>query len=904
MTRRPYQWSSPPQPLPGGPWSPTDSDTDTMAAAADITVALPPMLAFEPRPLTHALANAVTESQVSASDRAVNGPAARADYGVTGAGIKIGILSDSYNVLGGASADIAAGLLPSNGVTVLEEGPGDGSDEGRAMAEIAHATAPGAQLYFYTAFNSEQDFANGIAALHAAGCQVIVDDTTYPDESMFQISGAVDDAVRTAVSDGVDYFTAAGNEGTSFYQATFAPRGTELNGLSGIRNAQYFSNGTPYQSVTIPAQFDVTLTLDWEAPYNVATADSLTVVVYSGTHVVATSTQSGSEPNVSVDFPTVGVNATYTIAIFQNSGTPSPGLFKYVLEGGGTINDPGAGVGSGSEIGHALVPGANVVGAVDVTDTTTPESYSSTGPGELLFNSNGTALGSPETLNTPSFLAPDGSATSVLDPFYGTSAAAPVAAATAALMLQAKPSLNTSDVSVLLADSAIPTGAASVAGAGLIQSNLAVGYAATGLISGSAQPVIYGDSQADTLVGGAGTRELVAGGGTDAEQSFGANTTVLAGAGADTVDLAGASAILYGGSGPLLVRTMSGTDTVLGGTGSVTVPGGAGGGEEAGGSDGNNLLVAGDAATLLLAGGGNDTLQAAGGGNDSLYAAAGGGDVLDPGYSTGGNTYVAAGAGDNAIQTGAGNNLTFLGSGYDNVVTGGADTVVGGSGLAYVAVAGGQTEFFNGDGDATMVAGAGADTLVGNGGRVTLQGGSGPVLAFGGLSGDNLMIAGSGQATLLGGGAGDTIQASGNLDLVLAASGGGDTLRGGAGIELMVGGTSGTNVYTTNAASALVAPEASNAVITLGSGESTLQGGSGSAVVQLIDGQPHGIDFLYGFNPASDILLLTGYDQGASDQAVAQQYDTGGDSWLTLPDGTVVAFVGLSHFSANNVAFG
>ena len=41
------------------------------------------------------------------------------------------------------------------------------------MMQIIHDIAPGASLAFYTAFDSEQDFANGILALAAAGCKVI-----------------------------------------------------------------------------------------------------------------------------------------------------------------------------------------------------------------------------------------------------------------------------------------------------------------------------------------------------------------------------------------------------------------------------------------------------------------------------------------------------------------------------------------------------------------------------------------------------------------------------------------------------------------------------------------------------------------------------------------------------------
>ncbi|HXW28339.1 MAG TPA: hypothetical protein VEK55_03165, partial [Xanthobacteraceae bacterium] len=97
----------------------------------------------------------------------------------TGAGIKVGVLSDSFNDLGGAAADEADGALPpASDIQILKDLPSGGIDEGRAMMQIIHDIAPGASLAFYTAFESEQDFANGILALAAAGCKVIVDDVS------------------------------------------------------------------------------------------------------------------------------------------------------------------------------------------------------------------------------------------------------------------------------------------------------------------------------------------------------------------------------------------------------------------------------------------------------------------------------------------------------------------------------------------------------------------------------------------------------------------------------------------------------------------------------------------------------------------------------------------------------
>ncbi len=792
-------------------------------------------------------------------DNALNGPAARSIYGVSGAGIKVGILSDSYNVNGGAATAIAEGLLPANGVTVLKEGPTGSTDEGQAIAELIHQTAPGAQLYFYTAYNSEQDFANGIQALTNAGCQVIIDDIAWDDEPFFQLAGPIDTAAEQAVAAGVNYFSAAGNDGSNFFQGSFDPTSTTIVGVGTI-TANLFPGGVAFQTATIPAGENVTLGLQWPAPYTANNADALTVYAVAANGTVTTSFQSGQEPAVLLNFPTASSAQSYQIYVAQTPGTAAPGEFKYVLEGGGTLSGAGVGVGSGSIYGHDLVPGVNAVGAINVANTPSeggipaPESYTSTGPGQLLLAPNGTPLAQPQTLNTPAFLAPDGASTSVFAPFLGTSAAAAEAAAVGALMLQADPSLHNADLSTLLTDSAIPAGAASVAGAGLIQANLAVGFAATRDIVGSPQATIRGIGQACTVTGGASTQEIIAGSAPSLLQSEG-STTLLAGAGADTVNLAGASALLFGSTGSLLVGYMDGTDTLVAGAGSMTVRGGSGGGFEYGSAAGDNALTAGNAPTWLVQGGAGDTLAAAGGGNDTLFSAGSGAATL-LGGGTAGNVFVAIGSGADLIMAGAGTNVVALG--------------------------------------------AGADTVVGGTGSLVLLAGSGAQVVFGGSQGGNYLAAGSGAATLVGGGTADTLTGAGAGDVLVAASTGNNTLIAGQGVEILIGGNGATNDFVAGAADALIAPEAASAVVQLGSGQSTVLAGSGSDVLDLVNGTGGGTDFVVGFNPAQDMLRLAGYGADAT-AAIAGQNDTGGNSWLSLSDGTVIAFVGLSHLSAANV---
>ncbi|NEO39110.1 MAG: hypothetical protein F6J90_23345 [Moorea sp. SIOASIH] len=90
----------------------------------------------------------------------MNAEAARTRFGVDGSGVTVGVLSDSYNVLGGESDDVASGDLPGignpfgNTATVnvlLDDLSPSNTDEGRGMLQLIHDVAPGADLAFHTA---------------------------------------------------------------------------------------------------------------------------------------------------------------------------------------------------------------------------------------------------------------------------------------------------------------------------------------------------------------------------------------------------------------------------------------------------------------------------------------------------------------------------------------------------------------------------------------------------------------------------------------------------------------------------------------------------------------------------------------------------------------------------------
>jgi len=158
-------------------------------------------------------------------DHAMLSDAARGSYSVDGSGVKIGILSDSFNNLHGMSTDIASGDLPAS-TTILQDYASGGADEGRGMAQLAHDVAPGSAISFATAFNSMASFASNIVALANAGARVIVDDVFYYAETAYQ-DGPIAQAINQVTANGAVYFSAAGNDANLGFEASHRARNAQ-----------------------------------------------------------------------------------------------------------------------------------------------------------------------------------------------------------------------------------------------------------------------------------------------------------------------------------------------------------------------------------------------------------------------------------------------------------------------------------------------------------------------------------------------------------------------------------------------------------------------------------------------------------------------------------------------------
>jgi hypothetical protein len=435
------------------------------------------------------------------ADLAMHANIARATYGVDGTGLRIGIISDSFNYRGGEAADQADGNLPTgSNMVVVDESLDGGNDEGRAMAELVHRIAPGAQIYFASDQDSDDGTADAITTLAADGCNVIVDDISLYDDPFFEPGGEVPQAIQDVVAQGVDYFTSAGNNGNDYYYSTWTPMpaGFDLPGV-GIVPVQDVGGGQPYEFVDIGSYDNAILDIQWDQPFNgigTYSADTpyvLGVAVYDRQHnfLYALTFPQDPEPYFPFDIDNTTSTRGLYLAFFVSNGTVTPGAFKAMFineDGVAEFAGPGAGTGSGGTAGHAMEAGVNSVGAIDYTDTpefgtATPanEYFSSYSGSQYLFDANGNRLATPEPAPGVTFSAPDGVDTDVFGDFYGTSAAAPDAAAVALLVLQEDPRLSTVQVTYVLASTALATSTPDQGGAGLVQADEAVGLAHTAI---------------------------------------------------------------------------------------------------------------------------------------------------------------------------------------------------------------------------------------------------------------------------------------------------------------------------------------------------------------------------------------------------------------------------------------
>jgi hypothetical protein len=402
------------------------------------------------------------KANTSEGDVAHSAPVVR-NQGYTGSGIKVGVLSDSVDYLDQVQA---SGDLPA--VTVLQDAPGK-SGEGTAMLEIVYDLAPGASLYFATAYNSPANFANNIIALKNAGCKVIIDDVGYFNESPFQ-DDVISQAVSTVTAAGALYFSSAANSGnkkagtSGTWEGDFKDGGSLVTSTGTLSHVHAFASGVVGNQITYGSRF---INLFWSDPLEASNNDyDLYVVdIYGNIYAKSDNLQDGTQD----PYEQISTSSDYTGLFIIINKYAGADRFLHLSTNQGRIKYST----HGDTKGHCTVENAFGVAAVSAHLKTTPftgaeslETFSSDGPRRIFYDSNGTAITPGNFSSTggkvrikPDITAADGvaCATPNFNPFNGTSAAAPHAGAVTALLLSANKNASLTKIRSVLTKTALPS---------------------------------------------------------------------------------------------------------------------------------------------------------------------------------------------------------------------------------------------------------------------------------------------------------------------------------------------------------------------------------------------------------------------------------------------------------------
>ena len=356
------------------------------------------------------------------------------------------------------------------------------------------------------------------ALANTAGAKVIVDDLSTLNDPYFQpglISQAIDQVTSQEVTYFSAAGNQANSGYLSNFRAATGTVGTGTGPGTGTFMNFNPSSGTNlllpikvgYATTEKPTELDFQFDQPWQTQEPMGgpgpTSQVNFYVLDANGNIPATGVTEGTANNVATGTPQQIVKITtpgdYMVAVQLVSG-PNPGHVEFTqfTSTGDVTVSPQFGSAGGTyyptSIGHNAQADTIGVGAVPWWSPTpflgqnplASEPFSSFGPSIQVFNASGTALSSPLTVQNPTVTAPDdgnttffGSVVSTASPpfqgepatstnlyatftpdqenlpsFFGTSSAAPNAAAIAALMLQRVPSATPAEIKAALIASA------------------------------------------------------------------------------------------------------------------------------------------------------------------------------------------------------------------------------------------------------------------------------------------------------------------------------------------------------------------------------------------------------------------------------------------------------------------
>ena len=415
---------------------------------------------------------------------------ARQQFGVTGQGVRIGVISTG---LKGLETSIASGDLPSTtfhcrgatittgtngcrpGETLVETSDGvtgksfrsnDGDlavdGEGTAMLEIIHDLAPRAELWFASVgFDTTLDLTKAAKFLTANVDVVVSDIGFFPffPNGQNTLSEEFKQILANSSNRSRAFFQSVGNHADKHYAGLYTGSGFG-NALGEFHRFSAISGETtgpstplPSNKITLPPGGSVIVFLSWNDPagastnnYDLGLFDCASEILLAASEGIQNGVQ---EPSEKVQYTNPFQFSFEVCYVIQNVLQAAPRTLNVIINPTKTIghnfNTPGHSLTAPADAKGNLI----AVGAVHHSSPNQVELFSSQGP---TFDGR----------IKPDLVATDGVAVTGAGGFdnffFGTSASAPHAAAIAALLLEANPSLTFDQIRNALTSTAIDLG--------------------------------------------------------------------------------------------------------------------------------------------------------------------------------------------------------------------------------------------------------------------------------------------------------------------------------------------------------------------------------------------------------------------------------------------------------------
>jgi hypothetical protein len=320
----------------------------------------------------------------SEGDRILNADAVRAQFGLDGTGVRVGVVSDGIKgvfaagcttscggVDGGpiATGDLPAAVGVRTAAGVLKESSGGivarsfsanldleglppaspacsfagAGAEGTALLEIVHDLAPGAKLTFA---NGDTDLAfNQAVNFLAASNDVVLDDIGFFGEP-YDGTSAVSTNTAAALNNPSypirAYVTAVGNDADEHYYGAYVDSGADGTSIPGIATPGHLHlfqrtadttdvlglGPQPFNVIALPPNGEAAIFLTWDDPFGASANNyDMYLVQQSTGRVVASSVdvQNGTQdPSETIDYVNRGAADRFLIVVQNVRGAAQP----------------------------------------------------------------------------------------------------------------------------------------------------------------------------------------------------------------------------------------------------------------------------------------------------------------------------------------------------------------------------------------------------------------------------------------------------------------------------------------------------------------------------------------------------------------------------------------------------